>query len=129
MLTYNPDLSKFIIITDKVEQHDKLFCEGHPYFLIPDFCSEPSDIWLSYEDYIESVHEEIYDQNGGEITSTVIIDDKGLTKIEYELYGISFVSDEDKESDYKLQIEGYVVTDDKEQTFFLATKVSGDFIK
>ncbi len=121
-LNYTPNLTGVTIITDAGRQRELVFGEGHPKFLIPDFNTEPTDIWLSYEDYIESKYGTIYDQNGGDIVSYSAIGNSGLMKVEYVLNDLSLESDEDNYKDYVIFIEGYVVSDG----YFLATKVTGD---
>lgn len=125
MKTYKPNLTGLTVITDPNKQHQLFFCDGHPKFLIPDFNSEPTDIWISYEDYIEKTNGTIYDQNGGEIISNKIIGSDGLTSVDYVLYDISLESDPDDYREYKITIEGYVV-DDNGNVYFAATKVTGD---
>ena len=133
--TYNPNITGLTIITDPNKQYDLLFSDGHPRFLIPDFNAEPTDIWLSYEDYIEKTLGAIYDQNGGEITSHTPIGN-GLVRVEYTLDDISLESDPDNYKQYHITIEGYVAigaplitsngTVTNDGAYFLATKVTGD---
>lgn len=124
-MNYTPNLTGLTIITDPNAQHSLFFCHGHPKFLIPDFNAEPTDIWLSYEDYLEKTYGPIYDQNGGEIVSHSPIGNGGLMKVEYILDDISFESDEDTYKQFHLTIEGYVIQDGNE-AYFLATKIYGD---
>ena len=125
MKTYKPNLTGLTIITDPIQQHRLFFSDGHPKFLIPDFNLDPTDIWISYEDYIEKTIEKIYDQNGGEVVSSRIIDPSGLTSVEYTLYDISLESNPDNYKEYNITIEGYVVTDNNDN-YFIATKIDGD---
>ncbi len=124
-LTYNVDLNNLKILNTEDEQHN-FFVHGHPVFLIPDFCKDPEDIWLSFMDYIEKVKEiEIYDQNGGEVYEHSIIDSKtGLTRCKYVAY--LQLTEEDEEKEYEVEIEGYIVMvdDESQECHFLATKVS-----
>jgi len=126
MKQYTPNLTGLTIVTDPDKQQDLVFVHGHPRFLIPDFSPVPTDIWLSYEDYIEKTYEPIYDQNGGEILSETLIDNSGLTRVEYALYDISLESDPDNYKEYNITIEGYVIDEGNGQGYFLATKVTGD---
>lgn len=121
-LKYTPSLTGLTIVTDPDTQRNLVFGEGHPKFLIPDFNPDPTDIWISYQDYIESKYGPIYDQNGGDIVSYLPIDNSGLMKVEYVLNELSLESDEDNYKEYVIFIEGYVVSDG----YFLATKVTGD---
>lgn len=125
MKTYTPNLTGLTIISNPQKQHELFFFDGHPKFLIPDFNQEPTDIWISYEDYIDKAFGAIFDQNGGEILSHKIINQNGLTSVEYTLYDISLELDPDDYKDYNITIEGYVV-EDKGNVYFLATKVTGD---
>jgi len=125
-LNYTPNLTGLTIVTDPDKQRDLVFGEGHPRFLIPDFNQNPEDIWLAYEDYIEKKYGTIYDQNGGEITSYSPIDNSGLMKVEYVLNDLSLESDEDNYREYNITIEGYVISVDTFEGYFLATKVTGD---
>jgi hypothetical protein len=120
---YNPTITGSVIKT-KEEQFDKFFYQGHPLFLIPDFNQYPEDIWLSYMDFLEKNHScEVYDQDGGEITSYDIIDSTtGLTKCVYTSYGISLDEDDDPQ-DIDVEIEGYVVEMPTNEYVFVATKV------
>lgn len=126
MKTYTPNLTGLTIITDPNRQHDLVFVHGHPLFLIPDFNPNPTDIWLSYEDYIEKTYEPIYDQNGGEIVSYVPINTNGLMRVEYVLDDLSLESDPDNYDTYSLTIEGYVIENPDGTGYFLATKIDGD---
>lgn len=120
---YKPDLSNVRVVNTSSEQQ-KFFVDGHPNFLIPDFAICPTDIWLSYMDFLEDqvILGEIYDQDGGEITSHHIIDrNTGLTKCVYEAYGI-MMDENDEPQDVEVEIEGYVVEKDGEYLFY-ATKV------
>lgn len=131
---YNPDLSSVRVVDTELEQQ-KFFVDGHPNFFIPDFSICPTDIWLSYMDFLEGQYlsgfdtsiggvstGEIYDQDGGEITSHHIIDrNTGLTKCVYEAYGI-MMDENDEPQDVEVEIEGYVVEKDGEYLFY-ATKV------
>jgi len=127
-INYTPSLTGLTIVTDPDRQRDLVFGNGHPNFLIPDFDPEPTDIWLSYEDYIEKTKGTIYDQNGGEVLSYTPIGNSGLMKVEYVLYDISLESDPNNYQEYNLTIEGYVIDGDVLQStgYFLATKISGD---
>jgi hypothetical protein len=125
MKTYTPNLTGLTIISNPQKQNELFFFDGHPKFLIPDFNAEPTDIWISYEDYIDKRFGKIYDQNGGEILSHKIINQNGLTLVEYVLYDISLESNPDDYKEYNITIEGYVV-DDGNDVYFLATKVTGD---
>ena len=125
-LEYTVDLTDKIVVKTEEEQFDKFFYSGHTAFLIPDFCDQEEDIWLSFMEYLENNHnngEELYDQDGGEITSKKVINETtGLTKCTYEAYGI-VLNEGDDETDYKLDIEGYIIEDGLDY-YFLATKVS-----
>lgn len=130
---YNPTITGKVIKT-KSEQIEKFFYQGHPLFLIPDFCPYPEDIWLSYLDFLEKNHScEIYDQDGGEIDmSSIQVDEStGLTKCVYTAYGI-MLDENDEPQDPDVEIEGYIVevpphTEFNENSFeqyiFIATKV------
>jgi len=124
---YNVNLTGLKVLKTDKEQ-SRFFGDGHPDFLIPDFSPEKEDIWLSFMDYLEKKNGSIYDQDGGEVESNSIIDTStGLTKCEYNAYGISFNEDEDP-SDYTIEIEGYVIDENNQPQFsdlyFLATKVT-----
>lgn len=123
-ITYTPNLSNLKIIKDKDEQHRKFFQEGHPYFLIPDFNPQPADIWLSFLDFLEKEFDvEIWDQNGGEVYDKKIIDDKtGLTKCIYNAYEIQ-ISEDSEPEDWMVQIVGYVVENQNNESYFVATEV------
>lgn len=133
--TYNPTITGNVIKTDS-EQFDKFFYQGHPVFLIPDFNQNEEDIWLGYLDYLESKYGEIYDQDGGEITShSVINTNTGLTKCVYTAYGIQ-IDGSKPPQDVTIEIEGYVVeippmTGNNLSTFedyiFVATQVIENF--
>ena len=121
-LNYQPNLNSLDIIKDEISQHREFFISGHPHFLIPDFNSGLAEIWISFLDYLEKEKDqEVYDQDGGEITSHRIINSQtGLTSCKYTAYGITF-NEDDEPQDYDLDIEGYVVRD--RGTHFVATKV------
>ena len=133
--TYNPTITGNVIKSDS-EQFDKFFYQGHPVFLIPDFNQNEEDIWLGYLDYLESKYGEIYDQDGGEITSHTVIDtNTGLTRCVYEAYGVQ-VDGSKPPQDVTIEIEGYVVeippmTGINQSTFeyyiFVATQVTENF--
>lgn len=123
---YTPLITGKVIKT-KEEQFDKFFYQGHPLFLIPDFNSNPEDIWLSYMDFLEKNHScDIYDQDGGEITSYDIIDpNTGLTKCIYTAYGIQ-LGESDEPQDVEVEIEGYIEEVPQgsfSEYIFVATKV------
>lgn len=122
-IKYSPNLNNLKVIKTQKDQFDSFFYSGHPNFLIPDFCSEPSDIWISYLDYVESESgDEIYDQDGGEVSNTKIIDpNTGLTSC---VYTAQIQLDED--SDYEervVEIEGYVVQNANGDVYFTATNI------
>lgn len=130
--TYNPKIVGKIIKDDD-EQFDKFFYQGHPLFLIPDFNQYPDDIWLSYIDFLErDMSCEIYDQDGGEVTTHIVIDkNTGLTRCVYTAYGI-MIDKSDEPQDIEVKIEGYVVEvppntwineGDIEEYIFVSTKV------
>lgn len=123
-LNYTPDLTGLTILKTEDEQFENFFYSGHPNFMIPDFCEEPADIWISYLDHIERlIGRGIYCDDGGEVISRKIMAD-GLTSCVYEAYGVMI--DEDSEPvDLKLEIEGYVVGFDDEY-HFAVTKVVGE---
>lgn len=113
--TFNP------IKTDK-EQDEKFFYKGHPAFLIPDFYNGKADIWVTFLDWIEKqIGYEIWDQEGGEITSHKIISSDGYTKCRYEVYDV-MLNEESEPKNIIVDIEGWVV-DDLDGTYFLASKV------
>ena len=122
--TYTPNLTGLTIIKNEKEQHEKFFQDGHPYFLIPDFSDEPSDIWLSFLDFLEKeIGDELWDQNGGEVQSEGVISPDGLTKCVYTAYGIQKTEDSDEE-DFDVEVTGYVVeSTSTEEVYFVATKV------
>lgn len=126
---YNVDLTGLNVVMTNDEQHEKFFIHGHPNFLIPDFCETPEDICLVYLDYLEKKWScEIYDQDGGEITTHQIIDaNTGLTKCTYQAYGIC-MNEGDDPIDFIVEVEGYVVesNDPQQGAYFLATKVFED---
>lgn len=121
--TYTPDLTGLKILKTKKAQQD-FFYSGHPDFLIPDFCEDPSDIWLSFLGYLErEIEDETYDQNGGEVSDNEIISPDGLTKCVYTAYDIQLTEDSEEE-DYTVDITGYVVENtDEEEMYFVATEV------
>ena len=122
--TYEPNLTGLNIIKDANEQHEKFFYSGHPYFLIPDFCDEPNDIWLSFLDFLEKeIGDELWDQNGGEVQSEGVISPDGLTKCVYSAYDIQKTEDSEEES-FDIEVTGYVVENPStEEVYFVATKV------
>jgi len=123
-LGYNIDLTGLKVLKTNQEQYNELFISGHPCFLIPTFNEYPSDIWTSYLDYLETIHGEIWDQDGGEIVEYNVIDkETGLTKCIYEVYGIQFGED-DEPIDITVEIIGYVVMEDDGDVYFLATMVT-----
>lgn len=124
-LIYTPDMTGVEIIKEGDDRWEDFFWGGHPYFLIPDFGEKPDDICISYEDYIEKIYEDIYDQNGGEIITKKTISNDGKILVEYTLYDISLVSTPDDFKEYTIFIEGYVV-EKNDELFFMATKVTGD---
>ncbi len=93
-------------------------------FLIPDFCDEPSDIWLSFIDFIEKeIGDELWDQNGGEVESKGIMSPDGLTKCVYTAYDIQKTEDSEEEN-FDVEVTGYVVENTStEEVYFVATKV------
>lgn len=121
--TYKLDPS-YTVLTNKTDI-DNFFGDGHPSFLIYEFCDFPADIWLSYLEYFEKVHKcAIWDQDGGEITK-YDIDTDGLIKCTYEAYGI--IKDEDGDPiDHKVDIEGYLVKDinNELQNILYSTKIT-----
>ena len=120
-INYTPDLTGLNIIKDYIQQNDLLFYKGHPDFLIPDFNSEPCDLWLSFLDYVEStLGIEIFDQNGGAITEHIVAA-SGKTSITYTFYDLQLEEDSDMK-DYIIEMEGYVI-DSADNVYFLATKV------
>ena len=122
--SYNVDLKGLKVFKTAKEQYNEFFVSGHPYFLIPAFDEYPSDIWTSYLDYLETIHGEIWDQDGGEIIEEEIIDkETGLTKCVYEAYGIQFGED-DEPVDITVEVIGYVVEDEDNGVYFLATIVT-----
>lgn len=119
-LNYKINLSGLNVV--KHDLHNAFFYKGHPEFLIPDFDPNPVDIWISFMNYLERTsNKEIYDQDGGEISSHSLLDTNGLVECVYEAYGINFDEDEDP-LDYQLAIRGYII-DDSEKTYFLAESV------
>jgi len=120
---YTPNLTGRILKTED-EQFDNFFYQGHPSFLIPDFNQYPDDIWLSYLSFLEKNHScEIYDQDGGEITSHQIIDyNTGLTKCTYSAYGI-MLNESDDPQDVDIEIEGYVMEESPMEYVFMVTKI------
>lgn len=124
---YNVNLNGLDIIKTDKEQNESFFYQGHPKFLIPDFCSNQEDLWLTFMDYLESTYnKEVYDQDGGEIESNNVIDpNTGLTQCKYVAYGVNLDEDDDP-VDIEVDIEGYVVRFtmlDSNDVYFLATKV------
>lgn len=123
---YNVDLNNLEVIKDEKKQFDLFFYQGHPVFAIPDF-GEANDIWLSFLDYLEKGNGEVWDQDGGEITSHKIVRSDGLTKCTYEAYGISF-NEDDEPKDYIVEIEGYVIRESPsvgfDYSYFLAKTVN-----
>jgi hypothetical protein len=123
-LNYSPCLGGLDVIKNEKEQFDEFFYSGHPYFLIPDFNRNKDDIWLSFMDYYEKEKNiDLYDQNGGEIIEHKVIDSvSGLTECKYQSYG--FIEDKDSdEFDCLLTIQGYVIKDEENGNYFLATSV------
>lgn len=134
--TYRPDLTDLTVIKDFSKQENEFFRDGHPNFLIPDFfknpaCKDIADIWITFLEYLEKKYTSIYDQEGGEVSDHKIIDSlSGLTSCIYTAYCIQ--KDEDSEPvDIKVEVEGYVVEDNKydnngstPKIFFYATKVT-----
>jgi hypothetical protein len=123
--TYTPNLTGLNIIKNETEQHEKFFCNGHPDFLIPDFCEDPSDIWLSFLDFLEKeIGDELWDQNGGEVQSEGVISPDGLTKCVYSAYDIQKTEDEEDLENFDVEVTGYVVENPStEEIYFVATKV------
>ncbi len=81
---YNVDLSKLDIVKSESEIKE-FFLSGHPPFLIPDFFSGIADIWETFMEFLEKKYDcQIYDQEGGEITSHIIFYN-GLVKCSYLL--------------------------------------------
>ena len=122
---YNSPMDGLTIIKSSDKKYENFFRDGHPKFLIPDFDDQPTDIWISYQDYIERTKGAIYDQNGGEIEDKQIIGNDGLTSVDYVLFELSLESDPDDYKEYRIKIEGYVV-EKNDEVFFLATKLTGD---
>jgi len=123
---YNPDISGLNIIDSTTEQQKLFFHKGHPEFLIPDFYPEKADIWASALDFIEKENdEEIYDQEGGEITYHYVDTKTGLTSCTYTLYDVCMTEDDDP-MDINISIKGYVIDEgiDYPHTYFLATEVN-----
>lgn len=123
---YTVDLNGLTVVKTKDEQYKNFFYSGHPCFLIPDFGYDtPQDIWIIFIDFLEKIRgEDIYNQDGGEIESyTIVNEETGLTKCKYTAYDIVFNEDDDESVDIEVDIEGYVVTDKDDLTYFLATKV------
>lgn len=121
-LEYNINLDNLEVIKNEENQFNLFFYQGHPLFVIPDF-GEVNDICLGFLDYLEKKSGEIWDQDGGEITSHKIIGNDGLTKCTYEAYGISFDED-DEPKDYMVDIEGYVIRESQFDSYFLAKTVN-----
>ena len=116
---YKPDLSGLKVLKTNYEQFEQFFYKGHPQFLIPDFNSEPTDIWISYLDYLEKIYGEEIDDDGGEVSSHKVIDNEtGLTRCTYTAYGICT---DDVCRDHILRIEGYVVLDVENDSHFVVT--------
>ena len=124
-INYQVNLDNLKVIKNKSEQSDLFFSSGHPQFLISDFCAIKSDICTSFLDFIERKNGiEIWDQDGGEITSYDVINvTTGLTKCTYEAYGISFDED-DEPKDYIVDIEGYVIKEDQYSSYFMTKSVN-----
>jgi hypothetical protein len=130
IFNYTPDLTGLTVLKTKEEQYKSFFYKGHPEFLIPDFSPTCplQDIWTGYLDFLDGKSEngEVYDQDGGEITTSniAILDpNTGLTRCIYEAYGI-VLNEDDEPTDIEVEIEGYVVTDSTDNTYFVATKVT-----
>lgn len=124
VFNYTPDLTGLKVIKTDKEQYKKFFYSGHPYFLIPDFCEQPSDIWLSFLDFLESeIEDEVYDQNGGEVHNNVVINSDGLTKCVYTAY--VQLTEDSEEEEWNVEIKGYVVENtSEEEVYFVATDVT-----
>lgn len=126
---YKADLSGLTVLKTNYEQYEYFFYKGHPNFLIPDFNSEPIDIWIGYLDYLEKIHGEEVEDDGGEVSSHKVIDNEtGLTRCTYTAYGIC--TDGDVCKDHTLYIEGYVVVKSEDaklrfydDSYFIATLV------
>lgn len=119
-LNYNINLTNLNVV--KEDLHNAFFYKGHPEFLIPDFNASPTDIWLGFMDYLEKINnKDIYDQDGGEITSYKFINNNGLVECVYEAYGINFDEDEEPK-DYKVTVNGYVILD-TDSTYYIAENV------
>ena len=121
---YTPNVTGLRTLKTEKEQNENFFYDGHPVFLIPDFSTQPGDIWLIYMDFLEKDMDcEIWDQDGGEITSHSIMDaNTGLTKCTYTAYGLMLDEDEDPQ-DVDVEIEGFIVETVNQGFQFWATKV------
>ena len=120
--TYEPNLTGLNIIKDAKEQHESFFCDGHPYFLIPDFSDEPSDIWLSFIDFLEKeIGDEIWDQNGGEVHSECVISPDGLTTCVYSAYDIQKTENEEDLENFDIEVTGYVVENTSTEEIYFVT--------
>jgi hypothetical protein len=124
---YQPNLTGLIVIEDEQKQFDDFFYSGHPQFLIPNFSEHKKDIWLSFLSYLEKEYnegEEVYDQDGGELSEQTIINkETGLTKCKYTAYGIQ-LKEEDEPRDIEVEIHGFVVLNQFGESYFIATKIS-----
>lgn len=120
---YNVNLQGLRVLKTNEEQQKLFFYKGHPEFLIPDFGPNVEDIWTSFLNYLENVHGDIYDQDGGEITSHSVVDESsGLTQCEYVANGIQIDENSDI-VDMSVKVEGYVV-EANGNTHFLTTRVT-----
>lgn len=118
---YKADLSGLTVLKTNYEQYEHFFYKGHPNFLIPDFNSQPIDIWIGYLDYLENINGGEVEDDGGEVSSHKVIDNEtGLTRCTYTAYGICT---DDVCTDHILYIEGYVVLDSEDDSYFIATLV------
>ena len=116
-LNFKPNFTGLTIVTDPNDINE-FFRDGHPCFSIPGFSggsgvgsfTGPVDIWLGYQDYLESIKgSPIYDQNGGEILGHTVLNSLGFITCDYILDDLSFESDPDNYSQYNITIEGFLV--------------------